>query len=47
MAAGKGEITGSIFIDLTKAFDFVDRYLLLDKLYNIGLSKNAILFFSS
>ena len=46
-AAGKGEITGAIFVDLTKAFDFVDRYLLLDKLYTIGLSKNAILWFSS
>ncbi len=46
-AASNGEVTGAIFIDLTKAFDFVDRYLLLDKLHNIGLSKNAILWFSS
>lgn len=29
-----------------QSFDFADRYLLLDKLHNIGLSKNAILWFS-
>ena len=46
-AAGNGEVTGAIFIDLTKAFDFVDRYLLLDKLYNVGLSTNAILWFNA
>ncbi len=46
-AAEHGEFTGTIFIDLTKAFDFVDRYLLLDKLYSIGLSFNAIKWFSS
>jgi len=28
--------TGAIFIDLTKVFDLVDHYILLDKLYNIG-----------
>ena len=46
-AAEHGELTGAIFIDLTKAFDFVDRYLLLDKLCNIGLSYNAVKWFSS
>lgn len=46
-AAENGELTGAIFIDLSKAFDFVDRYLLLDKLYNIGLSLNAVQWFSS
>jgi len=46
-AADNGELTGAIFIDLTKAFDLVDHYLLLDKLYAIGLSKNAVLWFSS
>ena len=46
-SAGKGQLTGAIFIDLTKAFDLVDRYLLLDKLYSIGLSRNALLWFSA
>ena len=46
-AAGKGQMTGAIFVDLTKAFDFIDRYLLLDKLHNIGLSRNVLLWFSS
>ena len=36
--------TGAIFIDLTKAFDMVDHYLLLDKLYAIGLSSDSLLF---
>ena len=39
--------TGAIFIDLTKAFDMVDHYLLLDKLYSVGLSPDALLFFNS
>ncbi|XDV43619.1 hypothetical protein PO909_012067 [Leuciscus waleckii] len=39
--------TGAIFIDLTKAFDMVDHYILLDKLYAIGLSKSAVLWFNS
>lgn len=46
-ASDNGEVTGPIFIDLTKAFDFVDRYLLLDKLHDIGLSENAVLWFNS
>lgn len=37
--------TGAIFIDLTKAFDMVDHYRLLDKLYAIGLSFDSLLFF--
>lgn len=39
--------TGAIFIDLTKAFDMVDHYLLLDKLYAIGFSSDSLLFFNS
>ena len=39
--------TGAIFIDLTKAFDMVNHYLLLDKLYAIGLSRQALLWFNS
>lgn len=46
-SAGKGQLTGAIFIDLSKAFDLVDRYLLLDKLYAIGLSNNPLLWFNS
>ena len=39
--------TGAIFIDLSKAFDMVDHYLVLDKLTAIGLSKHSILWFNS
>ena len=46
-AADNGDAKGAIFIDLTEAFDFVDRYLLLDKLHAIGLSENAVLWYNS
>jgi len=46
-ASDNGKLTGAIFLDLTKAFDLVDHYLLLDKLYAIGFSKNTILWFNS
>lgn len=39
--------TGALFLDLTKVFDLVDHYILLDKLYNIGLSEQSILWFNS
>lgn len=39
--------TGAIFIDLTKAFDLVNHYLLLDKLHNIGLCKQSLFWFNS
>ena len=42
-----GQLTGAIFIDLSKAFDMVDHYLLLDKLHHIGLNHNAVLWFNS
>ena len=35
-ASDTGNLTGAIFIDLKNAFDFVDHYLLLDKLYAVG-----------
>lgn len=40
-------LTGAIFINLAKAFDTVDHYLLLDKLYAIGLSESSLLWFNS
>ena len=46
-SSGNSELTGAIFIDLTKAFDLVDHYLLLDKLYSIGMSRNSLLWFNS
>jgi len=39
--------TGALFLDLTKAFDLVDHYLLLDKLYSFGLSTSSLLWFNS
>lgn len=42
-ALDSGDLTGAIFIDLRKAFDLVDHYLLLDKLYAVGLSQNTVL----
>ncbi|XDV11150.1 hypothetical protein PO909_000166, partial [Leuciscus waleckii] len=46
-ASDSNMLTGAIFIDLTKAFDMVDHYLLLDKLHAIGLSSDSLLFFNS
>uniref|UniRef100_A0A3P9J1E7 Reverse transcriptase domain-containing protein n=1 Tax=Oryzias latipes TaxID=8090 RepID=A0A3P9J1E7_ORYLA len=40
-------LTGALFIDLTKAFDVVDHYLLLDKLHSIGLDRSSLLWFNS
>ena len=47
LSSGNGLLTGAIFIDLSKAFDVVDHYLLLDKLYSIGLQRNALLWFNA
>ena len=46
-ASNNSQLTGAIFIDLTKAFNSVDHYLLLDKLFSAGLSCNALLWFNS
>ncbi len=43
----QGQYTGAIFIDLSKAFDLVDHYLRLDKLFAIGLDQNALLWFNA
>lgn len=39
--------TRAIFLDLTKAFDLVDHYILLDKLQAIGLSSSSLCWFNS
>ncbi len=46
-AFDSGQTVGAIFIDLTKAFDLVDHYLLLDKLHHIGLDQNALCWFNA
>lgn len=38
----KCRLTGAIFIDLSKEFDMVDHYLLLDKLHSIGFDQNSL-----
>lgn len=43
----QGQAIGAIFIDLSKAFDLVDHYVLLDKLSAIGLAQNALLWFNA
>ncbi len=42
MALDKHQTTGAIFIDLSKAFDTISHYLLLDKLKSYGLPDSAI-----
>lgn len=46
-ALDSGDLTWIIFIDLKKAFDLLDHYLLLDKLYAVGFSQNSLLWFNS
>ena len=38
----RSEVTFSILIDYSKAFDTVDQRILLEKLQNINFAKNAI-----
>lgn len=44
VSCNEGQLTGANFINLFKAFDMVNRYLLLDKLYSIGLNQNPLWF---
>lgn len=46
-ASENGQLTAAIFLDLTKAFNIVDHYLLLNKLYSTGISRNSLLWLNS
>lgn len=46
-AFNNSKLTGAIFMDLTKAFDLVDHYVLVDKLHAIVLSCTALFCFNS
>ena len=46
-AMENGEVTGSVFIDLSKAFDCVDQELLVDKLKRLNMSPSVINWFES
>ena len=41
------EVTGSVFIDLSKAFDCVDHVILLDKFKRLNMSTSLINWFKS
>ena len=41
----KGQLTGLVFLDLTKAFDTLDHKVLLDKLASLGFSEASVQWF--
>ena len=43
----KGQITGLVFLDLTKAFDTIDHSVLLDKLASLEFSKASVQWFKA
>ena len=43
----KGSVTGTVFLDLTKAFDTVDHQRLIHKLYSTGFSNHSVEWFKS
>ena len=47
MGMDKGCISGTVFIDLKKAFDTVDHGILCLKLEHYGLQLNELLWFNS
>ena len=47
MNMDKGEVTGSVFIDLAKAFDTVDHDILISKLKNYGVCVESLQWFEN
>ena len=43
----KGEITGAVFLDLSKAFDTVNHEILLRKLFYYGICGKELTWFSN
>ena len=43
----KGKLCGAAFIDLTKAFDTIDRGILLSNMPKLGVSSSALNWFES
>ena len=41
----KGQLTGMVFLDLSKAFDTLDHGIMLDKLQSLGFSDSAVTWF--
>ena len=43
----RGNLCGAVFLDLSKAFDTMNRGILLAKLYSLGLNPNTVQWFQS